>query len=211
MRKPGGVKGTMQPGAHHAPALLAPTRSSSAWPASAAPASGLVEAVRRAQLGDADAFEAVYRAHASRVYALCLRMAGDAAHARELMQDVFIRAWEKLGTFRGESAFGSWLHRLAVNVVLMDGRLAARRAEEWIDGDEGEARLRPSREAPAGLRMDLDRAIAALPPIARQVLILYDVEGYEHQEIGTMLGIAEGTSKAHLFRARRLLRETLDL
>ena len=173
-------------------------------------ASALIEAVRLAQAGDADAFEAVYRAHASRVYALCLRMAGDAAHARELMQDVFIRAWEKLGTFRGESAFGTWLHRLAVNVVLMDGRLAARRAEDWIDGDEGEARLLPSREAPAGLRMDLDHAIAALPPIARQVLILYDVEGYEHQEIGTMLGIAEGTSKAHLFRARRLLREKLD-
>ena len=178
--------------------------------ASAALASGIAEAVRRAQSGDADAFEVVYRAHASCVYALCLRMAGDAGHARELTQDVFIRAWEKLGTFRGESAFGTWLHRLAVNVVLMDARLAARRAEDWIDGDEGEARLLPSHEAPAGLRMDLDQAIAALPPMARQVLILHDVEGYEHQEIGTMLRIAEGTSKAHLFRARRLLREKLD-
>ena len=97
-----------------------------------APAEDLTEFVRRAQAGDADAFEAVYRAHAGRVYALCLRMAGDAIHARELVQDVFIRAWEKLGTFRGDSAFGTWLHRLAVNVVLMDRRLAARRAEDRI-------------------------------------------------------------------------------
>jgi RNA polymerase sigma-70 factor (ECF subfamily) len=174
-----------------------------------APVPDLAESVRRAQAGDADAFEAVYRAHAGRVYALCLRMAGDVTQARELVQDVFIRAWEKLGTFRGDSAFGTWLHRLAVNVVLMDRRLAARRAEDRLEGDEGEERPLQAREAPAGLRMDLEQAIAALPPMARQVLILYDVEGYEHQEIGTMLGIAEGTSKAHLFRARRLLREKL--
>ena len=211
MKKPGGVTGSMKRVAHHAPSLVEPAHSGSARPAIAGPASALIEAVHLAQAGDADAFEVVYRAHASRVYALCLRMAGDAEHARELMQDVFIRAWEKLGTFRGESAFGTWLHRLAVNVVLMDERLAARRAEDWIESDEREVRLLPVHEAPAGLRMDLDAAIAALPPGARQVLILYDVEGYEHQEIGTMLGIAEGTSKAHLFRARRLLREKLDL
>jgi RNA polymerase sigma-70 factor (ECF subfamily) len=173
------------------------------------PAQELTDSVRRAQAGDADAFEVVYRAHAGRVYALCLRMAGDATHARELVQDVFIRAWEKLGTFRGDSAFGTWLHRLAVNVVLMDRRLAARRAEDRLESDGGEPRPIATHEPPAGLHMDIEQAIAALPPMARQVLILYDVEGYEHREIGTMLGIAEGTSKAHLFRARRLLREKL--
>jgi len=175
------------------------------------PAEALADAVRRAQAGDADAFEAVYRAHAGRVYALCLRMAGDAGHARELVQDAFIRAWEKLGTFRGDSAFGTWLHRLAVNVVLMDRRLAARRAEDRLEDESGRLE-RPvaAHEAPPGLRLDLEQAIAALPPMARQVLVLFDVEGYEHQEIGAMLGIATGTSKAHLFRARRLLREKLD-
>ena len=189
---------------------MAPVHDASAPLTRLPAAADLTEAVRRAQEGDADAFEVVYRAHASRVYALCVRMAGDAGHARELMQDVFIRAWEKLGTFRGESAFGSWLHRLAINVVLMDRRLAARRAEDWIESDETEARLLPSPEVPTGLRMDLDQAIAALPPMARQVLVLYDVEGYEHREIGKLLGIAVGTSKAHLFRARRMLREKLD-
>lgn len=168
------------------------------------------DAVRRAAAGDADAFEGVYRAHVRRVYALCLRMAGEPQHAGELTQDVFIRAWEKLATFRGDSAFETWLHRLAVNVVLMDRRLASRRAEDSIESAEGEARPLAASAPPAGLRMDLEHAIAALPPMARQVLVLFDIEGYEHREIGALLGIAEGTSKAHLFRARRLLRERLS-
>ena len=169
-----------------------------------------LDAVRRAAGGDAAAFEGVYRAHVGRVYALCLRMSGDRQHAGELTQDVFIRAWEKLATFRGESAFDSWLHRLAVNVVLTDRRLATRLAEDAIESAEGEERPLAASAAPAGLRMDLEHAIAALPPMARQVLLLFDIEGYEHREISAQLGIAEGTSKAHLFRARRLLRETLS-
>ncbi|MES2179677.1 MAG: sigma-70 family RNA polymerase sigma factor [Gemmatimonadota bacterium] len=173
-------------------------------------AAQVVDAIRRAQSGDADAFELVYRAHVNRIYALCFRMAGDPVHARELVQDVFIRAWEKVGSFRGDSAFSSWLHRVAVNVVLMDERLAARRAEDCIESDTVEVGRIASQDAAVGLRIDLDEAIATLPPMARQVLVLYDVEGYEHREIGTMLGIAAGTSKAHLFRARRLLREKLD-
>ena len=176
-----------------------------------APDAGAVrQAVSRAQAGDAGAFEVVYRAHAGRMYALCLRMSGDAVQARELLQDVFVRAWEKLETFRGESAFGTWLHRLAVNVVLMDRRVAARRAEDALEPDPGEALPIAARSAPAGLRLDLEQAIAALPPMARQVLILFDVEGYEHKEIAALLGIADGTSKAHLFRAHRLLREALQ-
>jgi len=127
--------------------------------------------------------------------------------AKELTQDAFVRAWEKLGAFRGDAAFGTWLHRLAVNVVLMDRRQAARRREDAIE-DEGAAAPAAPREQPE-LRMDIETAVRALPPMARQVLVLYDIEGYEHAEIGRTLGIAEGTSKAHLFRARRLLREVL--
>jgi RNA polymerase sigma-70 factor (ECF subfamily) len=167
------------------------------------------DAIRRAQQGDADAFEALYREHAGRVYALCLRMSGDARAAQELVQDVFVRAWEKLESFRGESAFSSWLHRLAVNVVLMDRRTRARRAEDSLDDDEDQAGVAAAIARSPELRMDLEQAIAALPRMARQVLVLFDVEGYGHQEIGKMLNIAEGTSKAHLFRARGLLKEML--
>jgi RNA polymerase sigma-70 factor (ECF subfamily) len=170
----------------------------------------LADAVRRAQAGDPDAFEVVYRAHSGRIYALCLRMTADAAAATELVQDVFVRAWEKLDTFRGESAFSSWLHRLAVNVVLMARRSAARRGEEPLGEDDGPLPPPATRTATPELHMDLERAIASLPPMARQVLVLHDIEGYEHAEIGVMLGIAEGTSKAHGFRARRLLRERLE-
>jgi RNA polymerase sigma-70 factor (ECF subfamily) len=164
--------------------------------------------VQRARAGDEVAFEALYRAHAGRVYALCLRMTGDEAAAKALTQDAFVRAWEKLGSFRGESAFGTWIHRLTVNVVLMDRRQAARRREDALE-DEATAPPPAPRDEPE-LRMDIEAAVRALPPMARQVLILHDVEGYEHGEIGRALGIAEGTSKAHLFRARRLLREVLS-
>lgn len=176
-----------------------------------APERGPTDTVRRAQAGDQAAFEALYREHAGRVYALCLRLAADAGRARELTQDVFIRCWEKLPSFRGESAFGSWLYRLAVNVVFAEHRAGARRSRRGapLDDLEGE----PPIEAPApppGLRLDLERAIAALPPGARAVFLLHDLEGYEHAEIARIAGIAVGTSKAHLFRARRLLRAWLD-
>jgi RNA polymerase sigma factor (sigma-70 family) len=185
-------------------------------PAAAEPSLSADDLVRRAREGDEAAFETLYRTHVGRVHALCLRMTGDAAHARELTQDAFVRAWEKLDSFRGESAFGSWLHRLAVNVVLMDRRLAARRAEDALPDEAGEA-APPS--PPASLhqaaprhadRMDLEAAIAALPLMARQVLVLHELEGYDHGEIAAMLRIAEGTSKAHLFRARRILRGKLE-
>jgi RNA polymerase sigma-70 factor (ECF subfamily) len=168
------------------------------------------EAVRRAAAGDADAFETVYRAHAGRVHALCLRMTGDETAAKTLTQDVFVRAWEKLATFRGDSAFSTWLHRLAVNVVLGEHRTATRRAEDDLGDDEGPAPPAAARADDPALRMDLEQAIRALPPMARQVLVLVDIEGYRHAEVGAMLGIAEGTSKAHLFRARRLVREALE-
>lgn len=176
------------------------------------PGPDIAGSVERARAGDPDAFEAVYRAHAGRVYALCLRMSADAGRAAELTQDVFVRAWEKLKTFRGESAFSSWLHSLAVNVVLTALRTERRRSEEPLeaeDPDGGTANYTARTTHPEDL-LDLEAAIASLPPMARQVVVLHDLEGYEHAEIGRMLGIAEGTSKAHCFRARRLLRERLS-
>ena len=173
--------------------------------------------VRRAQAGDQGAFAALYRDHVGRVYALCLRLEGDAGRAEELVQDVFVRAWEKLDGFRGESAFGTWLHRLAVNVVLGDRRSAWRRSRVVLaGGGDDEAALAMDAGAgatpPAGTAesIDLERAVAALPAGARTVFVLHDVEGYRHEEIAAMTGIAEGTSKAQLFRARRLLRERLE-
>jgi RNA polymerase sigma-70 factor (ECF subfamily) len=171
----------------------------------------VTDVVRRAQAGDEAAFESLYREHVGRVYALCLRMAGSTAIARDLVQDVFVRAWERLDTYRGHAAFSSWLHRVAVNVVLMDRRLAARRAEEPLpDEERGSAAPRAASQGPPGLRLDLENAIAALPPKMREVLVLHDIEGYEHAEVAEMLGIAPGTSKAHLHQARRRLREILD-
>ena len=165
--------------------------------------------VRLAQQGDQAAFGQLYRLHAGRVYALCLRMAGDAVEARRLTQDVFVRAWERLGLFRGESAFSSWLYRLAVNVVLADRRAAGRRLRRVALGGDAA----PDAAAPGGWseeRLDLERAIAQLPPGARAVFVLHDIEGYAHEEIAAMTGIAAGTSKAQLHRARRLLRRALE-
>jgi RNA polymerase sigma-70 factor (ECF subfamily) len=168
------------------------------------------ELVRLAQRGDHGAFERLYRQHVGRVYALCLRLAGDATAARALTQDAFVRAWERLASFRGDSEFSSWLHRLTVNVVLADQRAAARRERRVAtEADAPEYEL----GAAAGWapeRLDLEQAIAALPPGARAVFVLYDIEGYTHQEIGKLVGIAPGTSKAQLHRARRLLREALE-
>ena len=172
---------------------------------SAAPVTDLI---RQAQRGDDEAFCALYRAHVGRVHALCLRLAGDAQAAGELTQDVFVRAWEALPSFRGESAFSSWLHRLAVNVFLGVRRSTGRRERRVLTTAEPGALERPTEMAPVP-HLDLERAIAKLPEGARLVFVLHDVEGYQHGEIARMTGIAEGTSKAQLFRARRLLREAL--
>ena len=164
--------------------------------------------VALAQSGDQQAFERLYRAHAGRVYGLALRMAGPDV-AEEATQDVFVRAWEKLSSFRGEAAFGTWLHRLAVNLLLS---LRTKRGRERARLDEDEAvmdRQAGRRETPE-IAMDLDVAIGRLPDGARQIFVLYDVEGYKHEEIGDMLGIAVGTSKAQLHRARMLLRGYLN-
>lgn len=173
-------------------------------------AGGMDDLVRRARAGDEEAFGALYRAHVARIHALCLRLSGDPHAAADLTQDVFVRAWEALPSFRGESALGSWLHRLAVNAFLGERRAAGRR-ERRVFGTAEPALLERAGEAvAAGAAMDLERAIAGLPERARMIFVLYDVEGYQHEEIAEMTGITAGTSKAQLFRARRLLREALD-
>lgn len=166
--------------------------------------------IDRALAGDARAFEQLYRKHAGRVYALCLRMTGNPSLAEELAQDAFVRAWEKLDSFRGHSQFGTWLHRLTVNVVLTALRTRNRRLEREFGVDDLSDF---SSEAPTpepGVREDLEKAIASLPPGARTVFVLHDVEGYKHEDIAQMTGTAAGTCKAQLHRARRLLRERLS-
>ncbi len=166
--------------------------------------------VHRVQNGDGAAFEQIYRENVGRVYAICLRISANAGRAQELTQDVFVRAWEMIGTFRGESAFSSWLYRLAVNVVLVDLRAKKRRTARVMVTDDLSPYDRNHNIAAPGATIDLERAIAVLPEQARAVFVLHDVEGYQHGEIAALLGIAEGTSKAQLHRARKLLREALE-
>jgi RNA polymerase sigma-70 factor (ECF subfamily) len=165
--------------------------------------------VQRAQARDAPAFARLYRGHVGRIYALCLRMTANAARAEELTQQAFICAWEKLPHFRGDSAFGSWLHRLAVNLVLMEMRAGARLAGRVFFTDDPAAFEIPSSVPPPGIRIDLEEAIAALPAQARTIFVLHDIEGWQHHEIADQLGLAIGTTKAQLHRARHLLQETL--
>lgn len=180
---------------------------------SVTPTSSTVDDVALAARGDRRAFERLYRAHVDKVFTLCVRMATDRMRAEELTQDVFVRAWEKLGQFRGDSAFGTWLHRLAVNVVLNDRQSERRRRERYDDGvvdpdqlPHGDVRTLPV----PGMSIDLEAAIAGLPPGARKVFVLHDVEGYTHEEIAGMLGVTAGGCKAQLHRARMLLREALN-
>ena len=176
---------------------------------------GVNDVVQSAQEGDTAAFEQLYRDHAGRVYAVCLRMTADPGRAEELSQDVFLRAWDKLSTFRGDAAFSTWLHRLAVNVVLADRRSQGKRWARLVTTDDMEpyesVAADPGPQAnPAGAGVDLDRAIASLPEGARTVFVLYEIEGYRHEEIAEAMGTAVGTSKAQLHRARKLLREALE-
>ena len=167
--------------------------------------------VEKARAGDRLAFEQLYRSHCDRIFALCWRMCGgDRALAEDMVQEAFVRAWNKLDLFRGESKFGTWLHRLAVNVVLSDRRIRVKRVQREQEMDENVERvLVGQKDVVAGLRKDLEAAISGLPERARTVLILYDIEGYQHAEIAEMTGMAVGSSKAQLHRARKLVREVL--
>jgi len=169
------------------------------------------ELVEQARGGDSRAFEQLYRLHAGRVNALCLRLTGDPSNAESLTQDVFVRVWRKLDSYRGDGPFAAWLRRLAVNVVLEDRR-SAKRESKWLAPD-GEGLLQAgagrSEERPERA-MDLERAVAGLPRGARTAFVLHDVEGFRHREISAMTGLAQGTIKAQLHRARKLLRETMN-
>lgn len=170
-----------------------------------------LERVRRAQAGDVDAFELLYREHSPRIYALCLRLkAGDTSDATELLQDVFIKAWRRLDTFRGDSAFASWLHRLAVNTMLENSRSDQRRTARVLPMEDTSRLAGAARSSGVESRMDMESAMASLPKGARLAFVLHDIEGYQHQEIAEQLSVTVGTVKAQLHRARRLLRERLE-
>lgn len=157
--------------------------------------------------GDSRAFERLYRKHVPRIHSLARRMIG-LDEADEATQDVFVRAWEKLGSFRGEAAFGTWLYRLAINVLLGRRASSGRERRRHLEGDGWQERFATGSVFP-GLRVDFERAIAQLPSGAREVFVLHDVEGFKHREIAEMLGVTAGTSKAQLHRARMALRRAL--
>ena len=164
--------------------------------------------VRQSLAGDVGAFESLYRSHVGRVHGAILRLVGmDRARAEELTQDAFVRAWQKLSGFRHESAFSTWLYRLGVNTALMD----LRGKHEEVAAPDDELEFAAGGEVPfcAGERSDIERAVSKLPPRARAVLVLHDVEGWKHEEIANELGMAVGSSKAQLHRARGLLRRAL--
>lgn len=164
--------------------------------------------VRLAQEADTSAFEKLYRANVDKVYGLCLRMTGNASEAEDCAQEAFIQAWNKLDRFRGDSSFSTWMHRVAVNVVL--GRMRKSKREQDRIRAVSEVAPPTATIADDGELRDLEQAINELPSGARHVFVLHAVYGYSHGETGDMLGIAEGTSKAQLSRARRLLAQQLD-
>jgi RNA polymerase sigma-70 factor, ECF subfamily len=174
------------------------------------------EAIERAKQGDAVAFEALYNLHRRRVYSLCLRMTANTAAAEDLTQEAFLQLFRKIGTFRGESAFSTWLHRMAVNVVLMQLRkkgLNVVPLEDTMEGEEESPKKEPGADDVrlAGLidRLQLEQAIAELPPGYRMIFLLHDVQGYEHNEIANMAGCSIGNSKSQLHKARMKLRDLL--
>ncbi len=164
--------------------------------------------VHAAQSGDLTAFAKIYREHVGRVYALCVRLSADRVFAEQLTQDTFVRAWEHIATYRGESSFSAWLRRLAVNVVMAERRVAARRSRRVVT-TEDEVLVTAPGERTDDADIDLERAIARLPEGARTVFVLHAIEGYRHDEIAELTGIAEGTARAHLHRAREILKKEL--
>ena len=172
-----------------------------------------LDLVRAAAAGDAAAFEQLYQQHHRRVYSLCLRMLGSTTQAEDLTQEVFLQVFRKLGSFRGDSQFTTWLHRLTVNQVLMHFRKRGVKLEHT--SEEGDftnvvdTPLQSTRRISMVDRLALEKAIAELPPGYRTVFALHDIEGYEHEEIADMLGVSVGTSKSQLHKARMRLRELL--
>lgn len=164
--------------------------------------------VALASAGDAGAFERLYRRHSGRIHSLSLRMVGP-GDADECTQEVFVRAWEKLGSFRGDAAFGTWLYRLGINTILSYRAKRGRYRDKFAEEDEETMERAPAKPLAKDAAVDLERSIGALPARARDVFVLHDVEGFRHEEIASMLSINIGTSKSQLHRARMLLRESL--
>ncbi len=177
------------------------------------------EAIRRAQRGDAEAFERLYRLHSRRVYSVCLRMVSNTAEAEDLTQEAFLQLFRKIHTFRGDSAFSTWLHRMAVNVVLMrlrKKRLPETSLDETSEQDEESGAPKKEIGGPDNLlagsidRVNIERAVEQLPPGYRAVFLLHDVQGFEHNEIAGIMGCSIGNSKSQLHKARTRLREILQ-
>jgi RNA polymerase sigma-70 factor, ECF subfamily len=168
------------------------------------------ELVTRCRNGDAAAFEALYRQHAPRLYSLASRMAGSGDRGEDLLQEIFLLAYRKLGSFKGDAALGTWLYRLAINHCLDFVRSRAAKSTKFTDTLDDESSFEPAapRDTPIA-RLDLERAIASLPQGCREAFVLHDVEGFDHREVGRILGIAEGTSKSQVFKARMKLRAAL--
>ena len=169
---------------------------------------GVAALVARAQRADSAAFEELYRTHVDKIYGLCLRMTGNTAEAEDCTQDAFIQAWNKLAKFRGDSAFGTWMHRVAVNTVL--GRMRKSKRENERIQAVSDVVSAPESIGDSSSIQDLEEAMNKLPRGAKHVFVLHAVYGYSHDETGGMLGIAAGTSKAQLHRAKRLLTQILD-
>jgi RNA polymerase sigma-70 factor (ECF subfamily) len=177
------------------------------------------EAIERAKQGDGRCFEALYGMHKRRVYSLCLRMTGNTAEAEDLTQEAFLQLYRKIATFRGESAFSTWLHRLAVNVVLMHLRkkglpeVSLQETLEPAEEDGPKKDIGAQDQVLAGSidRVNLERAIESLPPGYRIIFVLHDIEGYEHNEIAEMMGCSIGNSKSQLHKARMKLRDLLKI
>ena len=167
-----------------------------------------IELVNKAKNKDTSAFEKLYRKYAGRIYALSLRMTEDSRIAEEMVQEIFVRVWQKIDLFEGRSGFYTWLHRLSINFILNEKRSRSRHHKNEILMDENSIEIsdRNNRE----LSMDLEKAISGLPEGAKEVFVLYDIEGMPHEEIARMKNISVGTSKSQLHRARKILREVLN-
>ena len=192
-------------------ALLTANSSDYSRPMAATSKDGVADEdawIRRAQRSDSQAFESLYRLHVDKVYGICLRMTGTVSEAEDCTQEAFIQAWKKLAKFRGDSAFGTWLHRIAVNAVL--GRMRKSKREQDRIQAAHELGSAPAASSDHGELRDLAEAVDRLPEGARHVFVLSGVYGYSHEEASDMLGIAVGTSKAQLHRARRLLAQQLE-
>jgi len=168
------------------------------------------ELVARCQAGDSNAFESLYHSHAARIYTLACRMAGSPEDGEDLLQEIFLQAYRKIGTYKGDATIGTWLYRLARHHCLDDVRSRAARMKTLTDTLDGDHSYQPlaRRETP-DIRLDLERAIERLPDGCREAFVLHDIEGLDHKEVGKLLGVAEGTSKSQVFKARAKLRAFL--